>query len=349
MLEFIPKQVHVLPQACKKSNKTRLSELLKFAISKDGIKYVFKFVTNRKECSSIKTQFVVDKLSLKNDNHYDYAIGFLEYWSDRYLTYNVNADKKYAWLHSTFANITSYPEGEFLWMRKVDKIVFVTDACKQAFVEDYPEFKDKTIVVENILDGNLVQSRSKLEDLVDDNYLKFKEEKLFKIITVCRIDINTKGLDRIVNCVKELKSKGYKFKWCIVGDGKDYNQLEYMIKNANVGDYIMLVGNKLNPYPYIKQADVMVMPSRYEGKPMSITEAQILGVPPIVTEYLSAKQQIKNGVDGIVLNNVYDSFLNGMINLLSNVNIVGDMKSVLKVSNFENTGYIKSIEKELFE
>ena len=63
-------------------------------------------------------------------------------------------------------------------MRKVDKLVFVTEACKQAFVDAHSEFSDKTIVIENISDETLIRQRSEIEDLTDTNYVNFKNTEV---------------------------------------------------------------------------------------------------------------------------------------------------------------------------
>ena len=54
------------------------------------------------------------------------------------------------------------------------------------------------------------------------------------------------------------------------------------------------------------------MPSYFEGKPVSVTEAQILGLVPVVTNYSSAKEQIVNGIDGLIVNNNEENILAGL-------------------------------------
>ncbi len=103
--------------------------------------------------------------------------------------------------------------------------------------------------------------------------------------------------------MKRLIEEGYRFKWFVVGEGSDRHQLEKIIAAADLQEDFILLGKKTNPYPYYKNCDVYVMPSRYEGKPMSVTEAQILGLPIIVTNYASAVEQVRHNVDGIIVDN----------------------------------------------
>ncbi len=352
LLGDIPEHVNILPTAQKyKGLKGRILKPLRFVFQGALFKAFFANLKNKKLGLSpnVVTEFWARSLSRKNTNRYDYAIGFLEGWSNWYLAYNTNADKKYGWLHSTFANITNEPSSQLPWMKRVDNIVFVTDACLEAFKETMPDMAHKAIAIENITDSEIIRKRSERIDEADEAYNVFKNADRFKIITVCRVTIGTKGLDRIVNCAKKLKDEGVDFLWYIVGNGPDDDKLKALISEAGVGDCLVPVGVRFNPYPLIKEADIMCMPSRYEGKPMVITESMILGVPPVVTEYLSAHDQIQSGIDGIVVQNDDTSIFDTVLKCAKDKNSVNSMKSYLLENEYGNTSYISEIESKLFE
>ena len=63
---------------------------------------------------------------------------------------------------------------------------------------------------------------------------------------------------------------------------------------------VTFLGPSDNPYPYIKNCDIYVHPSRYEGKSIVVREAQMLCKPVIITNYSTARSQINDGVDGII-------------------------------------------------
>ena len=105
----------------------------------------------------------------------------------------------------------------------------------------------------------------------------------------------------------------------------------------------------MNPYPYIKAADLMCMPSRYEGKPMVVTESMILGTPPVVTEYLSSHEQIKNGVEGIIVNNDDTSIIDTVCKCAKDSSAIESMHSYLLQHKYGNKDYVRYIEKILFE
>ena len=348
LINEIPSHVNLLPQADLYPGKIgKVIKIIKFILKG----YIFKGIKekNKKFFSwNALSVFQVKELSKKNLKEYDYAVGFLEGWSNRYLAFDVKAKKKYAWLHSTFSNITSNPKEEVVWMKLVDKIIFVTDACLDKFKEELPEMACKAITIENIIDSKIVRQRSLMIDIKDVQYKKFIEANCFKIITVCRLTISVKGLDRIVNCVKKLKDLNRKFIWYIIGDGEEKEKLLEMIKKEKIEDYLFVIGKRMNPYPFMKEADLMCMPSRYEGKPIAITEGLILGIPSIVTEYLSAHEQIKSNIEGIIVKNNDSSIFEVLDYCVSNQSYVRIMKSNIRRCEYGNKEYIKEIESILF-
>ena len=352
LFEDIPSHVNILPAAQRYSGrKGKIFRILRFVLQGGASK---SFFTNRKYrkkgfSEDVINAFWAKSLSKTNEIEYDYAISFLEGWSSWYLAYNVRATKKYAWQHSTFSKITSTPNEQLSWMRRVDKIIFVDDSCTAEFKKILPCMDDKAITIKNITDSEIIRKKSNRFDEADKAYHIYKVADCFKIITVCRIMIETKGLDRIVKCAKKLKESGLEFLWYIVGNGPDEKKLYEMIAEADVYNYLVPVGVRFNPHPLMKEADIMCMPSRYEGKPMVITESMILGVPPVVTEYLSAHQQIQNGIIGIVVNNDDESITSAVHECLENKEMLSNLKKQLYLQEHGNKEYIKEIEHILFE
>ncbi len=352
LYDLIPEHIKVLPQAFEYEGK--ISSLLKkIKIILTG--YAFRARNVNKKVGlegysgQVLSEFQAKHLSRKSKKHYDYAIGFIEGWPNRYLAYCVDADKKYGWIHSTFKNIAPIPEEEYPWIERADNIVFVAKDCRDDFVKLAPKYAEKAIFIENLFDSKIIRKRSEKIDTEDESFGTFLADDCFKIVTVCRLHIETKGLDRIVNCVKELKKIGYNFRWYIVGEGEDRQKLELLIKDAGVQDRIVLFGMKKNPYPFVAKCDLMCMPSRWEGKPMTVTEAKILGVPPVVTEYLSAREQIADGIEGIVVENTEESIIPVLKDLMDHPEKCKKMSEYLLAHEYGNAVYMCEIEKMLLQ
>ena len=351
LLSDIPEGINLLPEAFMHQGKIgTVAKILKGVFSGMLLK---AHLENKKRglkgySGRILSDFQAKHLSRRNEVHYDYAIGFLEGWSDRYIAYRVKANKKYAWLHSTFENITKYPEDELPWMNCVDNIVFVTEKCREDFAKTLPQMADKSLAIENITDSEIVRKRAEVRNLSDEAYNRFIAFDGFKVITVCRLDFKIKGLDRIVACAKKIKDSGARFLWYIVGDGPGEEELTSLIRENNVDDVLIPIGKRMNPYPFIKSSDIMCMPSRYEGKPMVITESMILGTPPVVTEYLSAHDQIDSGREGIVVNNDDFAVIDAVEYCIKNPDAALNMSNYLLSHEYGNKEYMAEIENKLF-
>ena len=130
-------------------------------------------------------------------------------------------------------------------------------------------------------------------------------------------------------------------KWYVVGYGGDEQMIRNLIKENNLEDSFILLGKKVNPYPYINAGDIYVQPSRYEGKAVTVVEAQILGKPVVITNYTTAKSQVRDNVDGYICELSVEGIADGVEKLYKDKNLR------IKLSeNCKNTDYSNSSELE---
>lgn len=227
------------------------------------------------------------------EKEYDVAISYL--WPHDFVAEKVRAKKKVAWIHTDYSAIQVDEFRDKKVWSKFDFIIAVSEACKYAFIKKYPEFKSKLIVLENLVSYNFIQNMS--NEKVTNS---FNIDDRFKIVTVARLS-HAKGIDIAIQALKHLKKKGYtNIAWYVVGYGGEEAMLKKLIVNFDLGEDFILLGKKTNPYPYIKAADLYVQPSRYEGKAVTVTEAQVLGKPVLITNYTTANSQINNGKNGLI-------------------------------------------------
>ena len=97
------------------------------------------------------------------------------------------------------------------------------------------------------------------------------------------------------------KEKNINFKWFIIGYGGDEQLIHDKIKESGMEDEVIILGKKANPYPYIKKCDIYIQPSRYEGKAVTVLEAQMLGKPVVITDFPSSDSQLEDGIDGVIV------------------------------------------------
>lgn len=328
LMDYIPNHVKVLNEVCTiKSSEHRMKKLLRLTISG----YLFKGILLQKKYGGrASNQVMMDarvrlfSRSIAN-KEYDIAIGYLEGWPVKYVVSDkVKAKRKIGWIHLDYQKTPYIPKLDYKAITALDTVVSVSEECEKNNRALFG-LKDSRYLP-NLLSSKFVQDRAAQIDTDDTDFLNWSRIKKTKFITVCRIENVHKGIDRAVTTAKYLRDKGLDFVWYIIGDGGNKESNEVQIEQYGLQDCIKMIGAKLNPYPFIKSADMFVLPSRFEGKPMVITEAMMLKVPTVVTEYASAREQIRDGIDGLVVPNEDDALFDPLEKCLMNPEIISELK-----------------------
>lgn len=250
----------------------------------------------------------------KINKEYDVAISFL--WPHYFVNEKVDADIKIGWIHTDYTKMDTDVELDLEMWRKLDYIVAVSEECKNTFLKKYPNLNKDILVIENITSPKIIKNLS--NEKVDDFDVN---ENIFKLLSVGRYS-EQKGFDNAIKALRILHDRGYKdIKWYIIGYGGEEELYKKLIAENNLEDSFILLGKKINPYPYMKLCDLYVQPSRYEGKAVTVGEARILGKPVIITNYPTAKSQLKNGFDGYITELSIEGIANGIEKLYNDQNL----------------------------
>ena len=298
--------------------------------------YNKKFHLNKQKLSKYSA-----KESREIDTEFDVAIGFFEYWANDYLNLKVKSNTKIAWVHTDYKKAQFRPKLDKKCFSNMDKIVTVSKDCKASIDSVFPHFIEKSIYIENIISRNEVVNKS-LEEIEDFPI----STKTLNLVTVSRLDMHTKGLDRIILTMKRVVEKNLNIRWYIIGDGPDRKKINNLIINQNLSEQIILLGAKANPFPYVKKSDLFVLPSRFEGKPMAVTESQIIGTPVLVTKYASSDDQINNYITGIIVENSEDSIYDELNKIYFDRSILQKIKNNLlsmTLSNYQEINKLYNI------
>ncbi|MFE7060548.1 glycosyltransferase [Sutcliffiella sp. NPDC057660] len=300
-MNLLPKKARLLQELpAYKTFRLSIGETVKRGnIGIGALRLYSKLITtlDRSAESGYKQMQYMWKYSLpllpKLDKEYDVAISYL--WPHYFVAHKVDAKKKIAWIHTDYSTVDTEIQLDLEMWDRFHYIAAVSEECKNAFLVKYPSLSKKVIVLENITAPALVRELSK--EKIDNPLVA---DSRFKIITVARLS-HAKGIDQAVNAMKKLIAKGYEdLVWYVVGYGGDENAIRMLIASNGLEDHFILLGKKINPYPFIKEADLYVQPSRYEGKAVTVGEAQIIGKPVLITNYPTARSQVQDGVDGII-------------------------------------------------
>lgn len=262
------------------------------------------------------------------DGNYDVAISYL--WPHYFVSEFVQATTKIAWIHTDFSSVEIDINMDLQVWSKFNVIIAVSEECKIGFIQKFPELRTKVKVIENITSPEMVKD---LANDQDENPML--NDDRFKIITVARLSY-AKGIDRAVQSLRLLKDRGFHFVWYVVGYGGDENTLRRLITECNLQNDFILMGKKVNPYPFIKAADLYVQPSRYEGKAVTVVEAQILGKPVLITNYRTASSQVKDGFDGIICDQSIEGIASGIERLYKDHKLRKQLQENCKTTDFRN-------------
>lgn len=224
---------------------------------------------------------------------YDMAIMFLGVGD--ILIHKVRAKTKLTWCHTDYDTLGPARKLDMETYSAVDRVVAVSGECAEKIRKHYPQLKEKILVIENILAVGL--GRKQAMEPVADLIRKPGEIILLSVGRYCE----AKNFDNVPDICSRLRKMGLNVKWYIIGYGGDEEKIRNQITAADMDEYVILLGKKENPYPYIKNCDLYVQPSRYEGKCVTVREAQMLGKPVVITRYATSASQLEENVDGVIV------------------------------------------------
>ena len=313
MMQFVPKEVNLLPEIRSYSflEKSILSAYKNGFIGIASARLLGKVLAKIYNMPSFSIDVFTSKLTkfflpkINPNVKYDLAISFLT--PHTYCRDKVRAEKKICWIHSDYAFNKVDVKCELPVWSAFDHVVSISDDVSKTFLQTFPSLKDKIVLIENILLPKLVRERAEEFDASSEyaNYYH-NGEITISLLSIGRFTYQ-KNLENIPDICKRISSSHFtlqsslKVRWFIIGYGGDEQLIRQKIHEAGMEEYVIILGKKSNPYPYIKACDIYVQPSRYEGKSVTVREAQMLYKPVVVTNYPTSKSQIKNGIDGVIV------------------------------------------------
>ena len=225
------------------------------------------------------------------DKEYDMAIAYLEGGSTYSVHDHVKAKQKSTFLHVDYSYAGYSRKLDKNCYLDFDRVFTVSGEVKESFEKIYPECADRTFIFHNLIDRKEIIRKAELPGGFEDTY------NGKRILTVGRLTVQ-KAYETAIDAMKLLKDQGINVRWYVLGEGELKEQLQQKIDSLGLtGDFILL-GAEENPYPYYKQCDLYVHATRFEGKSISVQEAQVLGCAILVSDCSGNREQVNDGIDG---------------------------------------------------
>lgn len=306
-MDLIPKQVKILDNIIEPkyfdSCGTAVKEMLrKHRIGKAVIRILSGIAwTFDKGYGAILMSKAVPKLK----KHYDAAIDYNGQHLLYYMIDSVYADKKITYFHSDYNKWSYYKKADKIYYKKADSIVTVSDLCVKSIQNNFPENRDKVYCIENIISKKTVNIFKKNSNTYKDG---FGGIRLVSVGRVCK----DKGIDLASGALKMLLKDGYNVKWYEVGPIENQEYIDNLVSKYQINDRLVFLGPTNNPYDYMRNADIVVHPSRFEGKAVAVEEAKILNKPIVATNFSTVYNQIENERTGLIVDMNAESLYNGI-------------------------------------
>lgn len=235
---------------------------------------------------------------------YDVAIAYSHVASENsfyggapeYVLQAVQARKKICYIHCDYAysgNRSNYSDSIY---SKYDSIICVSESTRKHFIAALPDLKNRTYAALNPIDEEDIMHNARLDAVVyDAGYLN--------LVSVARLT-KEKGISRMVNILAKIDTS--RIRYHIIGEGRERIDIENTISEKGLKNVVTLWGEDANPYRYMENADLLVVPSFHEAAPVVFQEARVLGIPTLTTRTTSADEMIGEDYGFVTDNNDVD-------------------------------------------
>lgn len=314
-----------------KINKFKIPRL-PFAINE-----IFRFLLNKSYHFITKT-FHLYFFKKYKEKEFDVVIAYNQGIATIYSLYYVTAGKKIVFYHQGhIKGIKRYMK----FYKNYDAIIAVSNGVANLIRNEFPQLQNKIQVIKNIIPTEIITRRA--EEPVDDFYKLFGDvsgTRHFRFVSCGRLS-REKGFDIAVYVAHILIEKGFHdFIWYIIGDGEEKENLETHIYNQEMEPYVKLIGWRENPYPYIKNCDLYIQPSRTESYGIAMAEAQVLGKIVVASDNVGARDVIIQNVNGIISENNASSMASEILAVLADPNKNIQIQNQVKLIDFNENNKV---------
>jgi glycosyltransferase involved in cell wall biosynthesis len=235
-------------------------------------------------------QIAMAQHMLTGKTQYDCVVGFRPGLCTQIAAYAVNAKQRIAWWHHGEINIDppSYLEAA----GRCDQIAVVSESCRHMLASAFPTLEDQLVTIHNMMDVSAVKQKA-------DAFDPYSEKDILHLVSVGRL-APEKHFENAIFAARKLMDRGIPFQWHLVGDGVLRDELWQKAVELDVTDCFIFEGNQVNPYPYMKHADLFVHPSYVESFGIVVTEALALGIPCVVTKSTGVMDFLNAGENALL-------------------------------------------------
>lgn len=272
---------------------------------------------------------------------YDYSISFLQSGNKKsfyggcndFVLYKTKATEKITFLHCDYGLCGANYQANNDKYKKFDKIAACSEGCKNAFISCVDIDTKKVFTVNNCNDYERIRSLAETDPIEYD-------KSAVNIVSVARLSPE-KGIDRGIKAVRNAIDKGLNLKYHLVGDGPQKNKLQELCNNLELSKNVIFYGNSDNPYRYMKNADLLLVPSYHEAAPLVIDEARCLNLPILSTKTTSTQDMVVDTNSGWMCENYQESINRALFEIVSKPDNLKTKKNEMIKVQVNNTNALQ--------
>ncbi|MEA5027129.1 Glycosyltransferase Gtf1 [bioreactor metagenome] len=212
-------------------------------------------------------------------------------------------------------------------------------ACSKQVAESFSEVfgVDNIKVIRNLIDEKTI--RNLANQSVE---LNFFQNKTVNLIAVARFHPQ-KGLNRLIEALRYIKEFESDVRLILIGDGPLMEDLQEQVRKANLEKEVLFMGYQINPYPYVKMADLFVLSSHYEGYPTIVIESLICSTPVLAMNVAGVEDQITENYHGWIIPNRQKDLNSKLLKIVRNKENLLKQKVALSNFHYDNGAILKEI------
>ena len=267
---------------------------------------------------------------------YDAVVAFMEGQPIYYAVTKVKAKRKIGFIHGDYKAMGLDEDYDRRFFGRLHALCTVSESCRDALCEVFPQWENRFFVIYNIISPAFLRKLAQEPADFGDSFAGPR------LLTIARL-APQKGLDLALLAALILKKRGYSFRWYIIGVGPEEADLRDQAEALGLNDTVFFLGEKANPYPYVRACTVYVQPSRFEGKSIAVDEAMALAKPILLTDFSTAADQIDSGKTGLIVPLSPDGIAQGLQQLLDNASLRNAYSKSLAALDLSNEGEISKL------
>ncbi len=219
---------------------------------------------------------------IQNKHQFDVVIAYQEGLATVFASY-FDVKKRIAWYHCPYVN---FKENELPYYSRLysyfDAIPCVSEEFVRMFKDAIPSVKDKVCCIYNTLNNEMIRKWAEKNEH-DEHF----NTNSFTMVSVGRF-VRQKQFEKIPSIVHSILQQGTckPFKWYIIASGEAYRQKTVeAIAKFGLEDYVILLGEKSNPYYYMHNSNLVVCTSDSESFSYVIAEGKIVHTPVVSNDF----------------------------------------------------------------